>query len=447
MGRLSRAELQQLNRAKVLAAARDEFAGRGFRDAKVDGIAERAGLTRGAVYSNFPGKRALYFAVLADLAERVPEPPALDGAAPDALVRDAHVRDALVRDALVRDALVRDALRDALRDAEVRDAVVDDASPEPPRPIPDSTVSEALGAFARAWVARLPLTEADADTDAHEKRGSARLSMHLMPEILADESIRRPFGQLLKLEAILLGLALERLRPADAPQGRLVRVAEAAFTTLYGATQLAGAAPGFIDPFNVVRACEQLAGLDLNDTWPPPYLRYTPPARPAGEPWDPPLAVDALRGEPARLADDGVVGILGLHRLEAAEELVRAAPPGATVTAVLVTANPGELAPLARLTVAGLRDCLRHAFPLSAWPRLQVLCDDSGAVAAAAGVPVVSEATEAAVRIAAGRIVARADGRGACHATAGGGAPHARTPRPRGRRSREGNATERQPLP
>ncbi|MBT2388463.1 TetR/AcrR family transcriptional regulator [Streptomyces sp. ISL-1] len=422
MGRLSRAELQQLNRAKVLAAARDEFAGRGFRDAKVDGIAERAGLTRGAVYSNFPGKRALYFAVLADLAERVPEPPALDGAAPDALVRDA------------------------LRDAVVRDAVVDDASPEPPRPIPDSTVSEALGAFARAWVARLPLTEADADTDAHEKRGLARLGMHLMPEILADESIRRPFGQLLKLDAILLGLALERLRPADSPQGRLVRVAEAAFTTLYGATQLAGAAPGFIDPFNVVRACEQMAGLDLNDTWPPPYLRYTPHARPAGEPWDPPPAVDALRGEPARLADDGVVGILGLHRLEAAEELVRAAPPGATVTAVLVTANPGELAPLARLTVAGLRDCLRHAFPPSARPRLQVLCDDSGAVAAAAGVPVVSEATEAAVRIAAGRIVARADGRGACHAAAGGGAPHARTPRPRGRRSREGNASERQPL-
>src|SRR6185312_10577699 len=61
----ARAETQERNRASVLAAARAEFVERGFRDAKVDVIAARAGLTRGAVYSNFPGKRALYFAVLA----------------------------------------------------------------------------------------------------------------------------------------------------------------------------------------------------------------------------------------------------------------------------------------------------------------------------------------------------------------------------------------------
>lgn len=36
----------------VLSAA--DFAERGFAGAKVDVIAERAGLTRGAVYSNFP---------------------------------------------------------------------------------------------------------------------------------------------------------------------------------------------------------------------------------------------------------------------------------------------------------------------------------------------------------------------------------------------------------
>jgi len=57
--------MQERNRAAVLAAARAEFVERGFRDAKVDVIASRAGLTRGAVYSNFPSKRALYFAVLA----------------------------------------------------------------------------------------------------------------------------------------------------------------------------------------------------------------------------------------------------------------------------------------------------------------------------------------------------------------------------------------------
>jgi AcrR family transcriptional regulator len=359
MGRLTRTEMQGLNRAKVLAAARDEFAERGFRDAKIDSIAARAGLTRGGVYSNFPGKRALYFAVLADLAER---------------------------------------------------------APEPPHPEPDRTAREALGALARAWVARLPLA-----TD--EQHGAARLSMDLMPEIIAEERTRQPFAQLMKLDAILLGLALERLRPSGTPPGRRVRVAEAVLTTLHGASQMAAAAPGFIEPFDVISVCEHLAGLDLGDGWAPPHVPWIPQARPADEPWSPPRAVDAVRGEPARLTGDGVVAILGLHRLEAAEEAVRAAPPGTQVTAVLVTGDPDELGPLARLAVADLCGCLWQAFPPSAWPRLQLVFDESGALAAAAGVPAVSDGTEVAIRIEAGRIVARADGRGACHAAASAGQP------------------------
>ncbi|HZD03191.1 MAG TPA: TetR/AcrR family transcriptional regulator [Actinomycetes bacterium] len=359
MARLTRAQTQQRNRAKVLAAARDEFTERGFRDAKIDAIAERAELTRGAVYSNFPGKRALYFAVLADDAEH---------------------------------------------------------APEPPHPQPGRTAREALGAFARAWVARLPLT-----TD--EQHSTARLAVDLMPEVLADEQTRRPFAQLMRLNAILLGLALERLQPPKTPAGRLVGVAESALTTLHGASQMAAAAPGFIDPFNVASACEQLADLDLGDVWQPPHVPHISQARPANQPWSPPPATDAIRGEPARLTGDGVVAILGLHRLAAAEEAVRAAPPGADVTAVLVTSAPDELAPLARLAIADLRTCLQQAFPPSAWPRLQVVCDESGALAAAAGVPAISDATETAVRLQAGKIVARADGFGACHAAASAGAP------------------------
>src|SRR4029450_11220741 len=61
----ARAEMQERNRAAVLAAARAEFVERGFRDAKVDVIAAPPGLTRRAVSPNFPSKRALYFAVLA----------------------------------------------------------------------------------------------------------------------------------------------------------------------------------------------------------------------------------------------------------------------------------------------------------------------------------------------------------------------------------------------
>jgi hypothetical protein len=134
----------------------------------------------------------------------------------------------------------------------------------------------------------------------------------------------------------------------------------------------------------------------------------------ADQPWAPPLAWDSVRGEPVELTGDGVVAVLGLHRASAVEQAVRAAP-NAVVTVVLVSSAPAELIPLARLAVAELTTCLRQAFPAAAWPRLRVVCDATGELAAAAGVPAVSDGTETAIRVAAGRVVARADGYGACH--------------------------------
>jgi AcrR family transcriptional regulator len=79
MVRMTRAQQQERTRASVLAAAEEEFTQHGYAQAKIDRIAERAELTRGAVYSNFPSKRALYLAVLIDLVEatagRPPTPP------------------------------------------------------------------------------------------------------------------------------------------------------------------------------------------------------------------------------------------------------------------------------------------------------------------------------------------------------------------------------------
>ncbi|WP_425453404.1 TetR/AcrR family transcriptional regulator [Thermomonospora umbrina] len=346
--------MQGENRAKILAAAREEFAERGFREAKIDRIAERAGLTRGAVYSNFPGKRGLYFAVLLDLAERAPRRPPPD---------DVH------------------------------------------------SVREALGAFARVWVSRLPLS-----TD--EPTGEARLGRDLIPEIVAEPRIQQTYAQLLKLDALLLALAMERMLPVDAPPTRLTRVAEAVLTTLHGVGQMAAAAPGFVEPFDAVSVCERLADLDLSGGWPPPHTPWISPARPADEPWSPPSALDAVRDVPAPLTGDGVVAILGLHRLQAVEEAVRGAPPGSEVTAVVVTGDRDESGPLARLVVVDLLNHLRESFPRPAWPTLRLVHDETGDVAAAAGVTAVSDATETAVRIVDGRVVARAEGRGACHAAA-----------------------------
>lgn len=416
MARLTRAESRELNRARILTAACEEFTERGFREAKVDEIAERAGLTRGAVYSNFPGKRALYFAVLADLVSRVPEPPS---------------------------------------------------------PPPGGTVREALGTFARVWLSPplpagdrwpdTPLGAAQFGTDplgtaptgagslgasplgmdplgaaqigagslgvgptGTDSPGAAPLRMNslgtdplgadLMPQILAEESTRRSFAQLAEVEAILLGLGLEGVRGPVTPGWRLVRLAGIVLTALRGASQMADLAPGLVETYDMVSACEKLADLDLNDGWSPPAAY--PAVRPADMPWAPPPALEAMLGTSVDLGADGVVVLLGLHRLATLEDVVRAAAPGTAVTAVVVTGDPDELDPLVRLTLRGLGNRMRHVVPPSAWPGVRIVCDAAGLVAGAAGLSRADDTTESAVRVVAGRIVARADGAGAGHALA-----------------------------
>ncbi|MGX7828075.1 TetR/AcrR family transcriptional regulator [Actinokineospora sp. 24-640] len=342
----TRTALQLGNRAKLLAAARSEFTERGFRETKIDAIAARAELTRGAVYSNFPSKRALYFAVLAEDAEAV----AAEGG-----------------------------------------------------PARHTTSRAALGALARTFVTRLPM----ATDPAH---GPSRLAADLLPEILADERTRGPYAQLMKLSAIRLGMAFEHLDGS----GRRVRLAEAALTTLEGARQLAAAAPGLVEPFHVVQTCENLP--DFEDGWAPPHA--LPHIQAVDRPWSPPTATDTAGASPAELAENGVVAILGVHRLCAIEDALRAAPDSEAVTAVVVSTAPAELFPLVRLSLAETRGLLRQAVPAAAWPRLRVVLDETGAIAAAAGVEGVGDGTEVAVRITDGRVTLRSEGWGACHATA-----------------------------
>lgn len=360
MVRLTRAQQQERTRAAVLAAARAEFGERGYADAKVDRIAERAELTRGAVYSNFPSKRALYLAVLVGSIEH------------------------------------SDAPVDSIEHAD---------TPEAPSP---SGLAEAMGAFARSWLERLPLA---GDTPAD---GSLRLRS--LAGVFDDEPGRTALAQVTRLEALLLARALESRPPRHT---RCVRLAELVLTLLNGAGHLADTAPGFADPFDVARACEHLSGLDLADTWDPPHLPFVAPAQSVQERWEPPAELpDQITGRRVGFDADGVIVVLGAGRLEAAEEAVRAARPGDRITVAVVTDDPAEIGRLVRLRVGDLTGCLRRVFEPEAWPGLRLVLDDHGTLASAVGLPDIGDATEAAVRVQAGEIVARARGRGAGHAVA-----------------------------
>lgn len=61
--RETRAEKQARTRAELLATAATVFGERGYDSASVEEIAERAGYSHGAVYSNFAGKDDLFLAV------------------------------------------------------------------------------------------------------------------------------------------------------------------------------------------------------------------------------------------------------------------------------------------------------------------------------------------------------------------------------------------------
>jgi len=68
--RRSREEQRAATRGRLLEAAGEVFAERGFYGASVEEITERAGFTRGAFYSNFETKADLFLAVLDAHIER-----------------------------------------------------------------------------------------------------------------------------------------------------------------------------------------------------------------------------------------------------------------------------------------------------------------------------------------------------------------------------------------
>jgi AcrR family transcriptional regulator len=68
--RLTRDERREQTREQLLAAAARVFARRGYHGAAVDEVAEEAGYTTGALYSNFSGKEDLFLSLLERFAAR-----------------------------------------------------------------------------------------------------------------------------------------------------------------------------------------------------------------------------------------------------------------------------------------------------------------------------------------------------------------------------------------
>ena len=62
--RVTRVEAQALTRRRLLEAAGDVFGEKGFRAASLTDVADRAGYTIGAVYSNFASKDELFHALM-----------------------------------------------------------------------------------------------------------------------------------------------------------------------------------------------------------------------------------------------------------------------------------------------------------------------------------------------------------------------------------------------
>ncbi|MBW3619051.1 MAG: TetR/AcrR family transcriptional regulator [Actinobacteria bacterium] len=73
VARLSRDEQRARTRADLLAAAATVFARTGYHASSVDMVAEAAGYTKGAVYSNFASKEDLFLALLDEHVDQAVE--------------------------------------------------------------------------------------------------------------------------------------------------------------------------------------------------------------------------------------------------------------------------------------------------------------------------------------------------------------------------------------
>ena len=96
----TRADRRNRTRAELIAVAERRFSADGYHATSLDAVADEAGFTKGAVYSNFASKEDLFFAVY---ERRVERSLAAAGHVPEADDVDAAVREQVAAAAARRD--------------------------------------------------------------------------------------------------------------------------------------------------------------------------------------------------------------------------------------------------------------------------------------------------------------------------------------------------------
>ena len=130
-GPLSRHDRQQRTREALIDAARDVFAEDGYHAASLDRIARVAGRSKGAVYSNFASKSALFMAVMdhnlelsrGDLRDPFAEPANPASTGRDLAAREGYPQSATQGFALATLEFIARAARDIYLQAGLTDAM------------------------------------------------------------------------------------------------------------------------------------------------------------------------------------------------------------------------------------------------------------------------------------------------------------------------------------
>jgi AcrR family transcriptional regulator len=108
-----KAEQSEATRRALMDVARDLFAERGYAEVSTEQIVQRAGVTRGALYHHFRGKKDLFHAVFERLEQEVAEKIAAAGLAASDPWRQQQLAIRAFLDVCLEPAVQRIALVDA----------------------------------------------------------------------------------------------------------------------------------------------------------------------------------------------------------------------------------------------------------------------------------------------------------------------------------------------